>query len=143
LNAPPQSTVYGAREHLEFLGYTFGVQLPLAHPQQTCTWTHHGFKHAPAKGATREDTLEGNPALYLSSLTAANQREIETATAAGADVSDGAAPGKVRYLRDVGVVIGWDEGEDATLSFVECTNRHFHGRPMHDGNRTARAMRPR
>jgi hypothetical protein len=46
------------------------------------------------------------------------------------------------YQRQVGEVIGWDCGEDATLSFVECSGgieagRGFHGRPMAMSNRKA------
>jgi hypothetical protein len=46
---------------------------------------------------------------------------------------------KREYLRDVGTVIGWDDGQDATLSFVECAGgtitRAFHGRPIHALNK--------
>jgi hypothetical protein len=53
--------------------------------------------------------------------------------------------GKTEYLRDVGSPIGWDEGCDANLCYVECSGgtvagRAFHGRPMHEGNRIAQEM---
>lgn len=41
---------------------------------------------------------------------------------------------KTEYLRGVPEPIGWDLGQDAALSFVECTGgdvaRTFHDRPM-------------
>jgi hypothetical protein len=46
----------------------------------------------------------------------------------------GSTSSKTEYLRDIGEVIGWDQGQGAGLSFVECAGgeiaRSFHGRPM-------------
>lgn len=48
-------------------------------------------------------------------------------------------PGKAEYVRPVDRVIGWDDGQEATLSFAECSRgifagRSFHGRPMASSN---------
>ena len=55
-------------------------------------------------------------------------------------------PVKAEYLREVQEIIGWDLGQDATLSFVECAGggvaRAFHGRPMCVDNQKARKGRP-
>lgn len=80
----------------------------------------------------RDHTREGNPALYLPTV---DIQRLETDTAQKPERLCLAKPMKREYLRDVGTVIGWDDGHDATLSFVECAGgtvtRAFHGRPMH------------
>ncbi|HEY5373053.1 MAG TPA: hypothetical protein VIK01_05170 [Polyangiaceae bacterium] len=48
-------------------------------------------------------------------------------------------PTSSEYVRDIGGVIGWDAGLDATLSYVECSGglvagRSYHGRPMSSAN---------
>jgi len=52
-------------------------------------------------------------------------------------------PAGAEYVRDVGEVIGWDDGREARVSFVECSGgdaagRAFHGRPMHRDNEKLR-----
>ena len=84
----------------------------------------------------RDHTRGGNPALYLPTE---DIHRLETNTAQTPDRLCLAKPMKREYLRDVGTVIGWDDGQDATLSFVECAGgtitRAFHGRPMHALNK--------
>lgn len=89
---------------------------------------------------TRGQTRHPLPAKYLLHV---HVQAVETATVAGVErKAIGALAAKTEYLRATGVVIGWDDGQDATLSYVECSGgaavRTFHGRPMHPGNRTVR-----
>ena len=56
-------------------------------------------------------------------------------------------PGRTEYLREVGEVIGWDDGKDATLSYAECSgglagSRAFHGRPMTASNPKVARLAP-
>jgi hypothetical protein len=71
---------------------------------------------------------------------------LETETARQPDERRECLPSKTEYLREVGELIGWDLGQDATLSFVECAGgevaRAFHGRPICLGNPKAREGRP-
>lgn len=99
-----------------------------------CGWTDHGKKHFPYRGLKREYTRH-RAARYLPGTTAAQIQAIETATVAAPTRVLTPPPGNSEYLRDVGQVIGWDDGQDATLSFAECSGgltagRAFHGRPM-------------
>ena len=107
-----------------------------------CCWTAHARKHFPFEGMTREDTLPPNPARYLPGTTDAQVEEIERATVQARDRARQRGP-KKQYVRATGACIGWDEGESAHGSYVECSGgdvdgRAFHGRPMHEGNRTWR-----
>jgi hypothetical protein len=110
---------------------------------RACSWNRHGFKHFPAKGVTRDDTRHG-PAKYLPDLDAAQIQAIETGTVRGPGAHSGAPPGKTEYIRDVGQVIGWDSGQDAHLSFAECTGaqgaRAFHGRPILETAKNTRRL---
>jgi hypothetical protein len=61
-------------------------------------------------------------------------RQLETTTVQSG-VRTTLSPAKSEYVRDVEQVIGWDLGQDATVSFVECSGgvrsgRAYHGRPM-------------
>lgn len=109
--------------------------------QGRCSWSHHGDKHAWHPGLTRELTRKG-PARYLKGI---NVRKLERGTLAGPDRRRGGCPGNSEYAREMGKLIGWDEGEDATVSYVECSGgsatRTFHGRPMRAGNGTLRKLR--
>ncbi len=101
-----------------------------------CAWSAHGYKHFPFAKMTRADTAPPNEARYLDRGTV---EALETATAQAAFRRTVSPAGKAQYLRDVGGVIGWDEGCDATLSYVECSGgtnagRSYHGRPMHAGS---------
>ena len=86
----------------------------------------------------RAHTLNNNPSVYLPSFDEPKIRELETKTVQSAERWRGAFPTTTEYLRDVGRVIGWDSGQDATLSYAECsggeTVRCYHGRPMLKGN---------
>jgi hypothetical protein len=99
-----------------------------------CSWDPHNFKHFPFAGMTREHTHNANPARYLPSFARDRIRTLEAATARTPDRWCGRIPLKTEYLRDMVEAIGWDKGQDATLSFVECTGgevaRSLHGRPM-------------
>lgn len=96
-----------------------------------CGWVTHNRKHFPHVGMTKEHTQSPNPAKYLPGTTAEQIQEIETETVRAAlRQFGGPPPVTVEYLRDAGRVIGWSLGEDATLSFVECTSRSYHGRPI-------------
>ena len=64
---------------------------------------------------------------------------METATVQTPTAVLSPPPGKAEYIRVVEEVIGWDKGEDATISFAECSGgvaagRSFHGRPMARAN---------
>lgn len=116
------------------------------HGTGRCVWSHHGYKHFGSRMTTRASTKPPFPAKYLvESSTAERVKEIERTTLGRADARRGVVPGKTEYLRDSGSVIGWDEGQDAVLSYVECSGgtgaRCFHGRPMHRDGATAREMR--
>lgn len=99
-----------------------------------CGWDTHNFKHFPFPGMTREHTRNANPARYSPDFDRVRIRALETETARGPDRRRGQVPSKTEYLREMGEPIGWDQGHDATLSFVECAGgevaRTFHGRPM-------------
>jgi hypothetical protein len=106
-----------------------------------CTWASTYYKHTWKRGVRREHTMHG-PALYFEAVP---RRQVEEATIRAPGAHRGAVPGKSEYLREVGEVIGWDEGCDASLSYVECSGgpgagRAFHGRPMHAENATVRAI---
>lgn len=91
---------------------------------------------------TREHTKAPNPARYLPGFTAEAIKALEMGTAHRADRRRELTSSKSEYLRDMSTVVGWDQGQDATLSFVECAGgeiaRSFHGRPMCTGNSKAR-----
>lgn len=93
----------------------------------------HHFKHFPIEGMTREHTRRG-PARYLPGFEAARIRALEIETVRGPDHRRQRTVSKVEYLRDMREVIGWDLGQDAMISFVECSGgdvaRALHGRPM-------------
>lgn len=116
----------------------------LLNTEPPCEWTTHDYKHAAARGVERRDTRHG-PARYRA-MPQGEWHGLEMQTVRQPTHGRGSAQsGKTEYLRDVRSVIGWDEGEDATLSYVECSGglvagRAFHGRPMRAKNRTARSM---
>jgi hypothetical protein len=99
-----------------------------------CGWDPHNYKHFPFAGMTREHTRPPNPARYLPELDAVRIQTLETETARRRERQRGGAASKTEYLREVGEVVGWDQGQDASWSFVECAGgevaRSFHGRPM-------------
>ena len=97
-----------------------------------CAWSENGRRHFPHPGLTRDQTRNGN-ARYLPGTTPAQIQALETATVGNPTVLLSHPPAP-EYIRDVEQVIGWDRGQDAALSFVECTSRTFHGRPMAPGN---------
>lgn len=98
---------------------------------RACTWIPYR-KHLPVRGMRREHTRSPSPARYLSGI---DVQATETKTVESPDRRSGGDPGARRkYARAVGVVIGWDDGEDANHSYVECTSLAFHGRPMAEGN---------
>lgn len=103
-----------------------------------CGWTEHGKKHFPHKGVTRDHTRNGN-ARYLPGTTSPQIQAIETATVQAPSTILSPPPGKAEYVRVVDRVIGWDEGENVTVSFAECSGgvlakRSVHGRPMARSN---------
>jgi hypothetical protein len=114
------------------------VRLCRVDADPACGWSPHNFKHFPFAGMTKEHTLPPNPARYLPGYDAERIREIETGTARAPGIRRERTPSKSEYLRDMLQSIGWDLGQDATLSFVECAGgdvaRTFHGRPMCIGN---------
>jgi hypothetical protein len=114
------------------------VRLCRVHAEPACGWYPHHFKHFPFAGMTRRHTTQNNPARYLPGFDHARIRELETATAREPDRQRSELPAKAAYLRDTREIIGWDLGQDATLSFVECSGgdiaRSFHGRPMCGAN---------
>jgi hypothetical protein len=87
---------------------------------------HYRYKHFPFARMKPADTSPPNEARYL--LDAQGIRAMETATANQAFRRTALPGGKVEYLRDTGIVIGWDEGRDATLSYVECSGGASAGR---------------
>jgi hypothetical protein len=114
------------------------VRLCRVHAEPSCGWDPHRFKHFPFAGMTRKHTTNGNPARYLPGFDPARIVKLETTTAREPDRRRGELPAKTEYLRDAREVIGWDLGQDATWSFVECSGgdaaRSFHGRPMCSAN---------
>ena len=114
-----------------FMSQTLACLLTAAPP---CLWSEHGWKHFPMKGQTREHTRgAGNPAKYLPEFNSAAIEQLERDTVRVATRSP-RGPSVAEYERDVGCVIGWDGGEDASVSYVECSGgerdgRAFHGRP--------------
>ena len=103
-----------------------------------CAWSSLDRKHFPHRGLTRRHTEHG-PARYLPGTTAAQIRQIETNTVAEPTQVLAHSPGSSEYVRDLGAVIGWDAGLDATLSYAECSGglaagRSYHGRPMSQAN---------
>ncbi len=102
-----------------------------------CVWSANKYKHFPFAKMKPSDTAPPNEARYLADE--GSIRTLETATAQLACRRSILSSGKAQYLRETGNVIGWDEGYDATLSYVECScganaGRSFHGRPMRAGN---------
>lgn len=105
-----------------------------------CAWSQHGRRHFPFKGMLRTDTIN-KPAKYKSGLMPADIKALESQTVRTGQRRE-RSPAHSEYQRDMGEVIGWDEGRDATLSFAECSggtdaSRAFHGRPMSAQNRKA------
>src|ERR1041384_6088550 len=109
--------------------------LPLCRVEGTppCDWDRHNFKHFPFEGMTRQHPRHG-PARYLPRFDEDRIRTLERDTARRPDGRRQASVSKTEYLRDMVETIGWDRGQDATLSFVECAGgdvtRTLHGRPM-------------
>lgn len=106
--------------------------------ETVCAWSDHGRKHFPYEGMTREHTRHG-PAVYLPppppDAVRDAIRKIEATTVAAPGHSRDVGGFKREYLRETAAVIGWDEGHDATASYVECSGggvagRSFHGRPI-------------
>jgi hypothetical protein len=87
------------------------------------------LKHRCHKGFTPDRTIN-KPAKYLPGTTPAQIQAIETTTVQNPSVILSQPPGTAEYVRPVDRVIGWDNGHEATISFVECNSRYFHGRPM-------------
>jgi hypothetical protein len=110
-----------------------------------CAWCTHDYKHSAARGVGREDTRHG-PARYLA-MPQDEWRALEVETVRHPMHRRGSIQSnKTEYVRSMGRVIGWDAGQDATLSYVECSGglvsgRTFHGRPMCPDNRTVRSMK--
>jgi|SRR5215510_8386126 len=102
-----------------------------------CSWFNYG-KHAPFPGMTKSDTEHPSPARYLPEYGPRQIEAVESGTVRAPDRRNAEAGFKAEYLRDMGKVIGWDDGEDAELSFVECSGgdatRCYHGRPMARSN---------
>jgi hypothetical protein len=100
-------------------------------PTAACSWSPHRYKHFPLQRMTRQHTVgRGNPARYLSHVQI-RLLETETVQIAPRQVTQTAL---ATYIRDMGVVIGWADGQDATVSYVECSGgttagRSYHGRP--------------
>jgi hypothetical protein len=117
--------------------------IPACPVEGRCSWWHHGYKHFPKQGITAKHTQHG-PAKYT--VPARTIGALETETIRSPSVKAGShVNGRTEYLRDVGTVIGWDEGENASFSYAECSGgvtsgRAYHGRPMHESNQTARAL---
>ncbi|NOY89877.1 MAG: hypothetical protein GXP55_01620 [Deltaproteobacteria bacterium] len=65
-------------------------------------------------------------------------RQIETMTAHAPHMVRGDFPSKTEYCRNMEGVLGYDMGQSASYSFVECSGgdvaRSFHGRPMASDN---------
>ena len=103
-----------------------------------CAWSNANRKHFPFSGMTKEHTRRHAPARYLAHFDEGSIRRLETETVQLPGEGADTPPARTRYLRGLGEVIGWDDGEDAKLSYVECSGgsatRAYHGRPMHEGN---------
>lgn len=102
-----------------------------------CGWMPY-LKHRNHGGFTKKHTQHG-PARYLPGMKADEIQAVETATVQTPTAVLSPPPGKAEYVRVVEDVIGWDRGEDATISFAECSGgvaaaRSFHGRPMARSN---------
>lgn len=117
------------------------VNLTLARSCPTilgCEWASNYRKHWPARGVRKGETRHG-PAKYLSGTSQSDIRLLETETVrAGTRAARGEH--HLEYVRALDKVIGWDLGQDATTSFVECSGgasagRTFHGRPVAERNR--------
>ncbi len=108
---------------------------------RACSWTSHGRKHFPFRGMKRDQTRHG-PARYRSGMTHDDICALEKATVRSGEQLE-LSEGKSEYLRQLNEIIGWDEGQDATHSFAECSGglgqgRAFHGRPVCSNNRKHR-----
>jgi hypothetical protein len=71
-------------------------------------------------------------------------RAIESTTVSVGALDANATSNNTEYARETDQVIGWDAGEDATVSFAECSGgtgagRAFHGRPMTTSSHKLRA----
>src|SRR5438445_5565932 len=106
-----------------------------------CEWSPHNYKHFPFAGMTRAHTVgHGNPARYFEHFEEHQIRALEVESVRRNDYREGQpSEGRTAYLRKLDQVIGWDEGQDAEFSYVECSGgirqgRSFHGRPMRVGN---------
>jgi hypothetical protein len=100
------------------------------------------LKHRPHRGLTRAHTVN-RPAKYLPGTTPDQIRAIETTTVQSPSTVLAQPPGKAEYVRVLDIVVGWDQGQDATVSFAECSGgigngRAFHGRPMATNNHKLR-----
>lgn len=121
---------------LLFLGMT---QLPIAKEcpaAHNCTWMLY-VKHLPHRGMKQAQT-HSKASRYRSGMTREQIRDLETQTVLSG-TRKSLSPFNSEYYRDLDEVIGWDEGRDATWSFVECSGgdaggRSFHGRPMAPSN---------
>jgi|GEM_PF-1897660 len=87
---------------------------------------------------SKNDTRHG-PAKYLPGTSPQDIRQIETDTV-HVGVRAVRAEHQFEYVRALEKVIGWDRGQDATISFVECSGgasagRTFHGRPVTPRNK--------
>jgi hypothetical protein len=110
----------------------------LACPQRFgCGWVDR-LKHRPHPGLTRGHTTNGN-AKYLPGTTPAQIQGLETETVTAPTVVLSPAPA-AEYVRDAPHVIGYANGQDTTLSYVECTSRFFHGRPIAPADRKLRGV---
>ncbi len=99
-----------------------------------CAWSPHNYKHFPFRGMKQGHTTHG-PARYLPGT---NIQDMETQTVT---IGERSLRGDLQseYRRNTGAIIGWDRGQDATISFVECGGglsggRAYHGRPMAASN---------
>lgn len=90
------------------------------------------------EGMKRTDTRHGNPARYLRGTIAPEIQRIETTTVRGPDRDRNASAFKREYQRETGAVIGWDDGRDATISFVECSGGERAGRVLAGPSTAAR-----
>src|SRR5258708_35197124 len=114
----------------------------VASTSSPCAWSPHAMKHFPHQGMQREHTRRG-PAKYLAAFTRDRIQALEAETVRHGE--RGLPLGHTAtYIRGVGEVIGWDEGLDATLSFVECSGgetsgRTYHRPPMRQQNPTLTA----
>ena len=122
------------------MGYAPSVR-PGGMIDTVCEWSNANRKHCPYHGMKREHTRHG-AARYLDAYDAAGIRALETKTVREPDRARASSATRSEYLREVGAVIGWDQGVDATLSFVSCSGgelagRAYHGQPVHRGDSKA------